>query len=223
MWLMRRVQERKVHMRIRTRPKLAILSAAVLAIPLLALAASGGTAQAQISEWGYTYNLASFQHTSMCLNAPSTTLGAALNQEPCQGQSGEEWTRVQVTPGVGGYLSTATYFVLYNFHTGYCASVKNNSNSPGAEVIQANCIWDGTDLYELWFSWNFGSGIDLGCTNEYSTIWCEYTNLGVFNGSKNVYSLHPANGSTGAGQNIYMNDNGSVNNYLYDYPPLLSS
>jgi hypothetical protein len=206
----------------RGRVMIASFAYAVLAIPALLFAT--GSASAAPVDWGYTYNLSSWQGSAECINARNSTPGSILNQEPCQGiYTGEEWQRIQITPGSGGYFSNQTYFLLYNYHTGLCASILDNSNNAGSAVDEANCNWAGTNLYEIWWE-PADPPISIDCTYQDDITWCEYINQGIYYATRNLYAIHPSAGTTTAGAGIFVNSdsNGPAESYFYYNPPLIT-
>jgi len=195
----------------------------VSAIGLTAAAGfmSGGAAQASNVE-GTAFSYDSYVSTSIpyseCLDVPngSKTNGEYVQQWRCNGNPQQEWLRIQTLPSHGSYLSNALPFLYQNVDTGKCLSILNNSNSPGAPVIQWGCDFSGNDLYELWFQYPDNACSAGGLSFPVSD------NLGQFDSSSHpTYAFHASGGGLANGLHLYSNDDSFSSSYCWYNPPLV--
>ena len=192
----------------------------MLAISITALVGPySATAHAEVITGGVTFSYSSFLSTGPdeCLDVPdgSTANGEYIQQWQCNGEPQQQWVRIQTIPTTGGYLSDAVPFLLENVDTGKCASILNNSNSAGAAVIQWPCVFSGNDAYELWMIDPLNV-VDYDNGEQYFYFYGSY---GIWNATSDGYYIHADGGSLANGAHLFVNNNGSVNNYFYAMPP----
>jgi hypothetical protein len=81
--------------------------------------------------------------SGLCLDMTneSTSINAQPQLYTCNGGTQQEWTFIALND---------FSFLIQNVHSGLCLSIYQNDPSPGGEVIQYNCNFSGTDLFEEW-------------------------------------------------------------------------
>jgi hypothetical protein len=83
-------------------------------------------------------------NSSLCLDAPSTSSGAQLEQETCNSSTAQEFSLV---PNSG--INTSSWYEVVNEGSGLCASAAGGATANGTAVEQVACTGATSQLWQF--------------------------------------------------------------------------